>query len=55
MLRGNKALKDQEEAGDEVNSMYLRSIQDDINFFSSEWGRINEAETLTETQLKQVF
>ena len=58
MLRGNKALKDQEEAGDEVNSMYLLSIQDDIDFFcseTSEWDRITEAEKLSETQLKQSF
>ena len=58
MLRGNKALKDQEEAGDEVNSMYLLSIQDDIDFFcseTSEWERITEAEKLSETQLAQSF
>ena len=62
-MRGNKALKDheeagdeQEEAGDEVYSIYLLSIQDDIDFFYSEapeWERITEAEKLFETQLKQ--
>ena len=58
MLRGNKALKDQEEAGDEVNSMYLRSIRTTSIFFcseASEWERITEAEKLSKAQLKQDF